>query len=193
MRPYLDLSSIHCLILAESARSTNTPTEDGRQWPSPMLNYSRAVGYLLLALSTRQFYRQLSDEYVPSLPESLRDRPCADVDTNWRPGNLDNAIWKILHSPQTEIASIETKYPGLLDSCPAHLHIDILPKYQGRGWGKTLMDAALEHLRRQNVGGVHLIMAEGNLRARKFYEEKCGFYRWRDHGEGEWVMWQMLK
>ena len=158
-----------------------------------MSNRSRAVGYLLLTLSTRQFYRQLSDEYIPSLPESLRDRPSADMDTRWRPGNLDIAIRKTLHSPLTEIASVETKYPGLLESCPAHLHVDILPKYQGRGWGKKLMDAALEQLRRQEVRGVHLIMAEGNLRGRKFYEEKCGFHRWRDHGEGEWVMWQVLK
>ena len=57
---------------------------------------------------------------------------------------------------------------------PAHLHIDILPEYQGGGTGTKLMSTLLSHLREKRVRGVMLGVASCNERAIGFYE-KQGF------------------
>lgn len=57
---------------------------------------------------------------------------------------------------------------------PAHLHIDILPAYQGQGLGPRLMSALLTHLRANGVRGVYLCVGAKNTRAISFYQ-KQGF------------------
>jgi len=57
---------------------------------------------------------------------------------------------------------------------PAHLHIDLLPGYQGHGLGRRLMDAFLAELRARGVGSVHLGMDPANTGARAFYD-RLGF------------------
>lgn len=57
---------------------------------------------------------------------------------------------------------------------PAHLHIDILPAYQSRGFGPQLMNANIENLRSKNIRGVMLVVGEGNAKAVAFYK-KNGF------------------
>jgi ribosomal protein S18 acetylase RimI-like enzyme len=59
---------------------------------------------------------------------------------------------------------------------PAHLHIDLLPRAQGQGWGRTLMNTFLERLRELEVPGVHLGVGKSNLGAIQFYE-RLGFER----------------
>ncbi len=54
---------------------------------------------------------------------------------------------------------------------PAHLHIDILPAFQGKGSGKQLISTLEAHLRSKNVKGVHLGVGGDNKRAHKFYEK----------------------
>lgn len=57
---------------------------------------------------------------------------------------------------------------------PAHLHIDILPEYQGQKVGTALMSALKEKLVSDNIKGVMLCVGKGNVRAIKFYK-KNGF------------------
>jgi ribosomal protein S18 acetylase RimI-like enzyme len=57
---------------------------------------------------------------------------------------------------------------------PAHLHIDLLPGYQGRGLGRQLMQTFLAALRACGAARVHLGMDPANIRARPFYD-KLGF------------------
>lgn len=64
--------------------------------------------------------------------------------------------------------------PNLLFRYPAHLHIDILPQYQGKGHGTRLMGCFLNSLIEKAVPGVHLSMAASNTGARRFYE-RLGF------------------
>lgn len=53
---------------------------------------------------------------------------------------------------------------------PAHLHIDILPDYQGSGTGTALIQTLLNHLKVQNVRGIMLGVAKSNVGAIKFYK-----------------------
>ena len=57
---------------------------------------------------------------------------------------------------------------------PAHLHIDILPEYQGQKVGTALMSALKEKLVSDNIKGVMLCVGKGNVRAIEFYK-KNGF------------------
>ncbi len=57
---------------------------------------------------------------------------------------------------------------------PAHLHIDILVKYQRQGIGERLMKTFLKHMKKLGVMGIHLGTSEKNTKAVPFYR-KMGF------------------
>ena len=107
----------------------------------------------------RQFERWFEDVWLPP----LRDRyPLGSGSTP-----ADAAIVQSLHHPTTADA-------GLLPAHPAHLHIDLLPRLQGQGWGRRVMQAVLEELARAGATGVHLGVDEANTGAHAFYE-RLGF------------------
>lgn len=64
-------------------------------------------------------------------------------------------------------AAIESEYP-------AHLHINLLPEYQGQGLGTRLMHHFEGHLIGQGARGVHLGTSNHNRKAVPFYK-KMGF------------------
>jgi ribosomal protein S18 acetylase RimI-like enzyme len=63
--------------------------------------------------------------------------------------------------------------PELVDY-PAHLHIDLLPDYQGKGFGRALINTWLAGANAAGAPAAFLNMDPANLRARRFYE-KVGF------------------
>ena len=64
----------------------------------------------------------------------------------------------------------------------AHLHIDILPICQGKGFGRQLIQKFLDQLQVFGVGGVHLIVSKENSSAIGFYLH-IGFQELREIGE----------
>ena len=52
---------------------------------------------------------------------------------------------------------------------PSHLHIDLLPRLQGRGLGRRLVDTFTAALRACRSRGLHLFVTRGNIRAIEFY------------------------
>lgn len=63
--------------------------------------------------------------------------------------------------------------PELADY-PAHLHIDLLPRLQGAGWGRRLVDSLIAELGGRGIRGLHLSMDPDNIGARAFYD-RLGF------------------
>ena len=57
---------------------------------------------------------------------------------------------------------------------PAHLHIDLLPECQGKGYGRKLIEELTGYLKEQKITGLMLHVSMENERARVFYA-KCGF------------------
>ena len=53
---------------------------------------------------------------------------------------------------------------------PAHLHIDILDEFTGKGSGSALMKTLLSHLKSKGVKGVMLIVGSGNTSAVRVYK-----------------------
>jgi ribosomal protein S18 acetylase RimI-like enzyme len=76
-------------------------------------------------------------------------------------------------------AEHRTMVPDYAQDYPAHLHINLLPEAQGTGLGRKLMDAACDKLIADNVIGLHLGVAEKNVKAIGFYQA-MGFKRLTD-------------
>ncbi|MFT3797100.1 GNAT family N-acetyltransferase [Microbacterium sp.] len=60
------------------------------------------------------------------------------------------------------------------DAYPAHLHIDLLPELQGKGWGRRLIATLVAELRERGVAGLHLVASAENTGALAFYT-RLGF------------------
>ncbi|MCW7538488.1 GNAT family N-acetyltransferase [Aquabacterium sp. A7-Y] len=73
-----------------------------------------------------------------------------------------------------------------LGSHPAHLHIDLLPRGQGHGLGRRLMERFVAALRERGVPGLHLGVSALNPRAIAFYR-RFGFETLQAHPWGEWM------
>lgn len=71
-----------------------------------------------------------------------------------------------MHSPENLLHEDE---PQLLEDYPAHMHIDILPEYQRHGLGRKLIDTFSAAVRQDGAKGLHLLMAQANIDAGKFY------------------------
>ena len=67
-------------------------------------------------------------------------------------------------------------FPAVLDRFPAHLHVDVLPEFQRKGYGRSLVRRFLEEVKKEGAVGVHLDMVRANEGARLFYEKE-GFGR----------------
>ncbi len=60
------------------------------------------------------------------------------------------------------------------DTYPAHLHIDLLPPYQGRGYGRRLIEAFCDAAAAFGAPGVHVGVSRENAGALGFYH-RVGF------------------
>ncbi len=112
-------------------------------------------GYALAAADTRRFEQQCEADWWPA----LRVR---HPDPGAHPANPDEEIVALIHRPSRAPDAVVDEYP-------AHLHIDLLPRLQGKGVGGRLMKRLLEALAEQKVTGVHLEVAPENQRAIGFY------------------------
>jgi ribosomal protein S18 acetylase RimI-like enzyme len=119
-----------------------------------------AVGYVLGTADTPTFVRRYRDEWIPATAE--RCPVPADP-----PVTPDDAMLWLHHHPERMLVPEVAAWP-------AHLHIDLLPEWQGKGWGRALMGRFLDGLRSAGVPGVHLGMLATNVRARAFYD-RLGF------------------
>ncbi len=81
-------------------------------------------------------------------------------------------LWKVERRQSFKSYFLPWGYLPFKKKYPAHLHIDILDDYQGKGYGSQLMDALLEKLKCMNIPGVMLIVDKDNTGAQRFYERK---------------------
>ncbi|KAJ3491456.1 hypothetical protein NLI96_g696 [Meripilus lineatus] len=74
-----------------------------------------------------------------------------------------NYLRLIHHFPRTD--------PSILLFSPAHMHINILPAYQNKGWGRRLIGRLVDYLKRdKGLTAIWLGMDMRNDNARRFYE-----------------------
>jgi ribosomal protein S18 acetylase RimI-like enzyme len=120
----------------------------------------QAVGYILGAADTPRFAEAFRTAWLPLVAGRYPEPPGP-------PRTPDEVMAGLLHHPERMVL------PELATH-PAHLHIDLLPEWQGRGYGRRLMRTLLQALQGGGVPAVHLAMATANTRARAFYD-RMGF------------------
>ena len=120
-------------------------------------------GYVLGALDSAQFYRRMIEEWLPPL-QAAHPEPTGDR-ANWSEAEK---IYYEFHHPNFH-------FPPTFAPFPSHLHIDLLPRAQGQGQGRRMMDRLIQALREQNSPGAHLALSALNERAYQFYR-KLGFH-----------------
>jgi ribosomal protein S18 acetylase RimI-like enzyme len=111
----------------------------------------RVIGYVLGAADTAGFVRWVREAVVPSFAERWAGAAGEDA-----------AVVAMGLDPERMLV------PEVVDF-PAHLHIDLLPEAQGRGFGRTLIDTFCGALAARGVPGVHLTIDPANVRAAAFY------------------------
>jgi ribosomal protein S18 acetylase RimI-like enzyme len=72
-------------------------------------------------------------------------------------------------------------WPGLAEY-PAHLHIDLLPAFQGQGHGRQLMETFYAAAAAAGATGVYVAVMTSNLLAQGFYH-RLGFTHLEDLGD----------
>ena len=125
---------------------------------------STPSGYILGTRDSIKFNEKCERKWFPQLRNRYLLPTKKDI-------SLEANFIRYLHQKQKIIEGLE--------SYPAHLHIDILPNAQGKGYGRKLIETFLHQLQSQNVMGVHLIVSKKNQNAIGFYQQ-IGFKKLKD-------------
>jgi len=122
------------------------------------------AGYVLGCPDTRAFEAWAEAKWWPALREQY-------------PASVAGA--SPLHSPPRSPDAV-------VEAFPAHLHIDLLPRTQGHGYGRVLIEWLCAELAGRGIPGVHLGVGCDNTKAIAFYRH-LGFATVLDDGETIWM------
>ena len=119
-------------------------------------------GYVLGAFDSRAFY--------------------AHYDKEWRPDLCARFPMPRGHPSQwTRVQEVHSWYhhpdyfcPEPYDAYPSHLHIDLLERARGKGYGRRMIEHLMDKLRQRGSPGVHLGVTLRNQPAFAFYQ-RVGF------------------
>jgi ribosomal protein S18 acetylase RimI-like enzyme len=131
------------------------------------------IGYVLGTPDTERFEVGCEQLWWPRL--RAQDAAPAGPPPEW---SLADRLRHLVHQPVRSPADVVADFP-------AHLHLNVLPRAQGRGTGPALLSAALDVLRAGDVPGVHVGVGPDNSRANAFWE-RGGF---REVRADRWVRW----
>lgn len=163
-----------CLQTGDSGQDATALYRDpeliGHIWAGPYLaleprlafvlaDAAGVAGYVIGALDSADFEARLERQWWPELRARYPD-PVAVPAAARTP---DQRLAYRLHHPNRTP-------PNLLPDYPSHLHIDLLPRGQGGGNGRRLIQMLLDALKNQGSGGVHLGVGAKNERAIGFYQ-----------------------
>jgi ribosomal protein S18 acetylase RimI-like enzyme len=120
---------------------------------SSVVDSQGVAGYLLATADSDAFWEWQDAHWWPPLRAQY---PRTEGDS-W-----NSTIINLIHeAPRTP--------PEIVAGFPAHLHIDLLPRAQGSGLGRLLIENLQATLRMKSVPGVHLDVGKDNTNAIEFY------------------------
>ncbi len=119
-----------------------------------------AVGYVIGTADTEAFVRSYRQHWIPRLADRYRAQ-------SKTPANAEEELVTRAFSPGQMLDADLERYP-------AHLHIDLLPPYQGVGNGRRIIERFFESVAQAGARGVHVVVAASNTRAHAFYR-RVGF------------------
>jgi ribosomal protein S18 acetylase RimI-like enzyme len=175
-----------CLKTGDESRDAtpffSDPYTIGQYYAAPYLVYQKGIcfvadyehrpqGYVVAVPDTVAFDKWMEEEWLPPLRKRYSEpfpKTCSDK---------ENAIIALLHKRRFPVDMAAQPY---LAKYPAHLHIDLLPCIQQKGFGRKLMDSLFAELSHQKVSGLHLGVGSSNTGAVAFYQ-KTGFTVLEEH------------
>jgi ribosomal protein S18 acetylase RimI-like enzyme len=119
-------------------------------------------GYALGALDSGVFYDRYDREWRPELCRRF-PAPTGNP-AGW---TRSQQVHDWYHHP-------DYYQPEPRASYPSHLHIDLMPRAQGKGFGRRLLESVMERLRVAGSPGAHLGVSFQNTTALGFYR-RLGF------------------
>jgi ribosomal protein S18 acetylase RimI-like enzyme len=137
------------------------------------------AGYILGAADTVAFDELLEREWLPGLRQRY---PEPSPDGSGELSHQETRALTRIHHPEAYVPD-----PDFIRSYPAHLHIDLLHRLQGRGVGRRLVETLTASLRAQHCVGLHLNVGAANHRAIAFYQ-RVGFTEVPAEGRRVFVM-----
>ena len=129
-------------------------------------------GYALGAFDSRAFFARYEKEWRPDLCARF---PMPSGDPNqWTRSQMVHSWY---HNPDYTMPEPYVEYPS-------HLHIDLLERAQGRGYGRRMVEKVMDTLHQCGSPGVHLGVSTMNTPAFGFYQ-RLGFRELLRVGEGK--------
>lgn len=130
----------------------------------------RPFGYIVGTSDSSSFYKWLHTYWLPRLQQIYNsDMPESSEAEKW--------ILRLVNGTG-DIPSKE-----ILHNYPAHLHIDLLPEIQGKGYGKLMIQTFFSALKGKSCPGVHLGVSNKNTKAISFYKKR-GFSVLEEDSQG---------
>jgi ribosomal protein S18 acetylase RimI-like enzyme len=176
IRPYQpgDLEALYrvCLLTADDGEDGTAlfrdPDLPGHVYVGPYVTFEPDLalvaedaggvgGYTLAALDTPSFEERLERDWWPPLRARYPELDPA--------GYLSTAEKYAIGDISRPWRTAE----DLASRFPSHMHIDLVPRMQGRGIGRRLIATMIAALAARGSHGVHLNVAYGNARAAGFY------------------------
>ena len=115
-------------------------------------------GYVVGALDSDAWFDRLESAWWPNLRRRYAD-PSGSPPRTWSP---DQFRAFIIHHPQPSPAEVVRAFP-------AHLHLNLLPRLQGRGVGAGLLAAWLAVAEGRGLGPAHVGVNHANARGLRFW------------------------
>lgn len=166
-----DLPALYraCLLTGRAGDDASADHDDpdllGHLWVGPQATFDPALcdvvddergvaGYLVGVGSTSDFEAWCEQRWWPG----LRERYPLGVARR----EADAALVRSIHRPEVTPAAITEVFP-------AHLHVNLLPRAQGQGIGRMLIERLADRLQQRGISGLHLGVDADNARAIAFY------------------------
>lgn len=166
-----DLPALYrvCLLSSDAGADASAQHDDpdllGHHWVGPQAVFDPAmcelveddegvVGYLVGVASTSDFEAWCEREWWPALRARYRLGVARRA--------ADDELVRSIHRPDVTPAEIAGPFP-------AHLHINLLPRAQGQGMGRMLIERLIARLEQRGISGLHLGVDADNARAIAFY------------------------
>ncbi len=121
------------------------------------------AGFAVGAIDTTRWEDRLEKEWWPQLRPRYVDPPEASK-ASW---SSDERRASMIHHPTRTPAEVTGKYP-------AHIHLNLFPRLQGRGFGSKLLEDWQRIAGECGAKGIHVGVNHANQRAIRFWA-KVGF------------------
>jgi glycerol-1-phosphate dehydrogenase [NAD(P)+] len=114
------------------------------------------VGYCLATPNSSSFFADYERAERPALALAF------PIETAPKFSARERSVHALYHTPEYAV-------PSAAASFPAHLHIDLLPRARGAGYGRALVNLQCAQLARAGACGVFVNLAASNKSAAAFY------------------------